>query len=75
MGQVVRLADLQKKPKKARHGEASVPDPGPAYYCMRCDTDWFKLYPSGLVSCASCGATMRNILIANSDPTKQGQEQ
>ena len=74
MAQILRLAEFRKQ-KKTRHGEASAPDLAPAYYCMRCDADWFKLYPSGLVQCAGCGAVMRNILIAKSDCTKQGQEQ
>ena len=75
MGQVVRLAQFQKQPKKARHAGPPAPELGPAYYCTRCDADWFKLYPSGLARCAGCGAVMRNILIANSDPGKQGQGQ
>ena len=74
MAQIIQLAEFRRQ-KKTRHGKASTPAPAPAYYCMRCDADWFKLYPSGLVSCAGCGAVMRNILIANSDPAKQGHEQ
>ena len=74
MGQVLRLAEFRKQPKKARHADASAPDAGPAYYCMRCDADWFKLYPSGLAQCTGCGAVMRNILVANSDAAKQGED-
>ncbi|MGH7865990.1 MAG: hypothetical protein ACREQB_13445 [Candidatus Binataceae bacterium] len=70
MGLVVRFAEFQQQPKKARHPRVSAPDAGPAYYCMRCNADSFKLYPSGLAQCASCGAVMRNIAIAGSDPTK-----
>ena len=71
MGQMIRMSDF-RKPAKALPGDA--PDAGPAYYCMRCDADLFKLFPSGLVQCSSCGAVIRNILVAPSGRREQGQE-
>lgn len=74
MGQVLRLSDF-RKPARAPRGGTSARDPGPAYYCMRCDTDLFKLHPSGQVECASCGAVIRNILISETaDLPKRGLE-
>lgn len=74
MGLVVRLSDF-RKPAKALRSHAASPDPEPAYYCMRCDADLFKLFPSGLVKCTHCGAVIRNILVTNStNRAKQGQE-
>ena len=74
MGRVVHLSDF-RKPGKAPLSRAPAPDPEPAYYCMRCDADVFNLYPSGLVKCTSCGAVIRNILVAEStNRSRQSQE-
>lgn len=74
MGLVVRLSDF-RKPGKALQSRARAPNPEPAYYCMRCNADLFKLYPSGLVKCTDCGAVIRNIVVAQStDRAEQGQE-
>ena len=72
MGQMIRMSDFRKA-AKALQRDAPAPDAGPAYYCMRCDADLFKLFPSGLVQCSSCGAAIRNILVAPSGRTDRDQ--
>jgi len=69
MENVVRLADYLKRRKVARRPVATQ-DGGPQYYCLRCDSDDFKLYASGSVHCAHCASLMRNLLIGSS----QGEE-
>jgi ribosomal protein L37AE/L43A len=46
----------------------------PHYFCLRCDTDDFKLYSSGVVHCSHCGALMRNITVADSEQGKAGSK-
>jgi transcription elongation factor Elf1 len=63
---VVRMAEYRK-----RHRQAAAPRPKPAgwgaqYYCLRCDADEFRLYASGNVHCAHCGALMRNLELSSS---------
>jgi DNA-directed RNA polymerase subunit RPC12/RpoP len=62
MGQVVRFAErvlrrAEQSPSRQPLGESS-------YYCMRCEADRFLLYPSGEVQCASCGAQIENLAVA-----------
>ena len=73
MEKVIDLASYRSGHKRAR---ASVPAPEtvPHYFCQRCDTDQFKLYASGAVHCASCGALIRNILVS-AGPSSQGAGQ
>ena len=59
---VVRLSDYRKR-RLASRKQAVRQDSGPIYYCLRCDGDEFKLQASGGVTCADCGALMRNLLI------------
>ena len=74
MAEVIDLSEY-RKPAKTPRVDAPAPERGPSYYCTRCDTDWFRLNPSGLVHCASCGAVMRNILVTESThQPKQGRE-
>ena len=63
---VVRLADYRKRRRPA---VAQRPQPaswGAQYYCLRCDADEFRLYASGSVHCAHCGALMRNLGLTSS---------
>lgn len=67
MAQIVRLSEY-RKPAAARRSAAPTATRGaaegaPHYFCLRCDTDRFKLYPGGTVHCAHCGALMRNISV------------
>ncbi len=62
---VVRLADYRKRRRQA----LQRPQPatwGAQYYCLRCDADEFRLYASGSVHCAHCGALMRNLGLTSS---------
>jgi hypothetical protein len=70
MEKVVRLADYRRR-REARQGHLPAPDAVPHYYCQRCDTDHFKLYSSGAVHCASCGALIRNIVVSPSPSAKE----
>ena len=63
MENIVRLDDFRKPRKTARTHRA--PD-APRFFCLSCDTDQFKLYASGSVHCASCGALIRNIGVSDS---------
>ena len=70
MAQIVSLSDYRKtgSPRRAG-GAATAPAHGkqnaPHYFCLRCDTDQFKLFPAGTVHCAHCGALMRNITVSD----------
>ena len=52
--EVISLDSKRKKPEL---------DLGPEFYCLRCETNSFRLYASGVVHCGSCGAMMRNLFI------------
>ena len=62
---VVRLADYRMKRRAREARAATVQGWGPQYYCLRCDGDEFRLYASGVVHCAHCGALMRNLLVSS----------
>ena len=63
MENIVRLDDYRKARKSARTPKAPE---APRFFCLSCDTDQFKLYASGSVHCASCGALIRNIGVSDS---------
>ena len=73
MEKIVDLAAYRASRKSARAPDAAA-DSVPHYFCQRCDTDQFKLYASGAVHCACCGALIRNILV-NPGPSSQGAGQ
>ena len=64
MENIVRLADYRRR-RAARGARQAPHDSGAQYYCLRCDGDEFRLYASGVVHCAQCGALMRNLLVAS----------
>lgn len=58
---------LRRPPPRAAggaSGDASASDTEPHYYCLRCESDAFKLAASGTVHCTQCGARMRNLLVS-----------
>ena len=59
MQNIVRLDEYRKLRNRGRP-VAQAPD-APRYFCLSCDTDHFKLYASGTVHCAACGALIRNV--------------
>jgi len=68
MAQIVRLSEYRKqgasrRPAATATTPAATPSGAPHYFCLRCDTDQFKLFPGGTVHCAHCGALMRNIFV------------
>ena len=63
MENIFRLDDYRKARKPAR---GPRPPDAPRFFCLSCDTDQFKLYASGSVHCASCGALIRNIGVSDS---------
>jgi hypothetical protein len=71
MAQIVRLSEYRKAGAHRRSGGTSTssqqeaPGGAPHYFCQRCDTDQFKLYPGGSVHCSHCGALMRNITVSD----------
>jgi len=58
---IVRLAEYRKRRRHATARSARPATWGAQYYCLRCDADEFRLYASGNVHCAHCGALMRNL--------------
>jgi len=63
MENIFCLDDYRKARQPARGTKA--PD-APRFFCLSCDTDHFKLYASGSVHCAACGALIRNIGVSDS---------
>jgi hypothetical protein len=64
MADVVRL-DQYRKPRKPERSRTRTPE-APRFFCLSCDTDQFKLYASGTVHCAHCGALIRNVEVSDS---------
>jgi Zn finger protein HypA/HybF involved in hydrogenase expression len=63
---VVRLDEYRKSRLPARPQVASAPD-AEHYFCMRCDSDQFRLYAGGEVHCAKCGSLMQNLGIGETN--------
>ena len=63
MENVVRLADVRRRKQLAQRAAASA-EPAAQYYCLRCEAEEFRLYSSGTIHCARCGALIRNIEVA-----------
>ena len=61
---VVRLDEYRKARQPARpQPRGSGSSDAEHYFCMRCDSDQFRLYASGEVHCAKCGSLMQNLCI------------
>jgi hypothetical protein len=58
---VVNLTEYRKA--QAAVKKQRCPDED-RYFCLRCETDAFKLYETGAIHCLNCGALMRNIRVA-----------
>ena len=61
---VVRLDEYRKARRPARKPAAQ--HDAEHYFCMRCDSDRFRLYAGGEVHCAQCGSLMQNLCIGES---------
>ncbi len=77
MATIVDLSDFRAtrtaEPREAPAPQAGI-KPGPHYFCTRCETDRFRLFSSGSVHCAQCGALMRNITVADADQGHAGSK-
>jgi hypothetical protein len=69
MENVVRLADVRRRRHLAQRAAASG-EPASQYFCLRCEAEEFRLYSSGMIHCAKCGALIRNINVL---PSTAGQ--
>jgi ribosomal protein L37AE/L43A len=59
---IVRLADFRRRKAMAQRAGASA-EPGAQYFCLRCESEEFRLFASGIVHCAKCGALIRNVKV------------
>jgi hypothetical protein len=66
---VFRLAEFRRRKALAQRAGTSA-EPGAQYFCLRCEHEEFRLYASGTVHCAKCGALIRNIRV-NPSPSPQ----
>ena len=57
---VFRLAEFRRRKVMAQRASASA-EPGAQYFCLRCEAEEFRLYATGTIHCAKCGALIRNI--------------
>ena len=64
---VIRLADARRRKQLAQRAAQSS-DPAAQYFCLRCEHEEFRLYSSGTIHCAKCGALIRNILVNPKEP-------
>jgi len=64
---VVRLAEFRRRKTTAQRAGAGS-EPGAQYFCLRCESEDFRLYASGTIHCAKCGALIRNIKISPREP-------
>lgn len=65
MENVVRLADFRRRKAQAQRATAGT-EPGAQYFCLRCEAEEFRLFATGAIHCAKCGALIRNINIKSS---------
>lgn len=63
-GNIVRLAEYRKRRRQVASRRVLSAGWGAQYFCLRCDADEFRLYASGNVHCAHCGALMRNLALS-----------
>lgn len=66
MENVVRLAEFRRRKHVQR--AAATAESGAQYFCLRCEAEEFRLFASGTISCAKCGALIRNIGVAPKEP-------
>lgn len=57
MSAVLNLADFRKKPAPKKNDLS-----GPRYFCLRCDTDQFKVMADGAIHCVTCAARISTIV-------------
>ena len=62
--EIVDLNSRRPKPKPAP--VAVHAHDAEHYFCMKCDSDIFKLYSGGEVHCVKCGCLMQNLVCGES---------
>jgi len=60
---VVRLDEYRKAHQPAQPRWTQGGSDAEHYFCMRCDSDQFRLFAGGEVHCAKCGSLMQNLCI------------
>jgi len=63
MENVVRLAEFRRRKQLAQRATTTA-EPGAQYFCLRCEAEEFRLYATGTIHCAKCGALIRNINVS-----------
>jgi len=60
---VVRLDEYREahRPRQPAKPHTTPSPDAEHYFCMRCDSDQFRLYSGGEVHCAKCGSLMQNL--------------
>jgi ribosomal protein L37AE/L43A len=64
MENVVRLSEFRRRKRLAQRATTTA-EPGSQYFCLRCEAEEFRLYATGTIHCAKCGALIRNILVGS----------
>ena len=67
MENVVRLAEFRRRKQQAQRATTTA-EPGSQYFCLRCEAEEFRIFGTGTIHCAKCGALIRNISIAQREP-------
>jgi DNA-directed RNA polymerase subunit RPC12/RpoP len=65
---VVRLAEFRRRKQLAQRATTTA-EPGAQYFCLRCEAEEFRLYATGTIHCAKCGALIRNIHVDSAPQT------
>jgi ribosomal protein L37AE/L43A len=60
---VVRLDEYRKARQQPVRPRASSAADAEHYFCMRCDSDQFRLFAGGEVHCSKCGSLMQNLCV------------
>ena len=68
MENVLRLAEFRRRKQQAQRA-ATTTEPGAQYFCLRCEAEEFRLYGTGTIRCAKCGALIRNIHVDSAPQT------
>ena len=66
MQNVVRLVEFRRRKQQAQRATTTT-EPGAQYFCLRCEAEEFRLYATGTIHCAKCGALIRNIGVGPSE--------
>ena len=61
---VVRLAEFRRRKQQAQRAVTTTAEPGSQYFCLRCEAEEFRLFATGTIHCAKCGALIRNINVS-----------